>query len=172
MPERKCVRANPHAVPLMLDILESTAEFPDNDILARQLAEEIGSHSASSLSFGEVDFFLGFEDHFPFGLVGLKTLDDCGRLYGPFLYRDYLGRGLGSYLFAEILAVARDQELRLLFALAPIKSDQARNFYLRSGFDQISSDPEFIGRWREGILADLQIASATALFARLVAEDI
>jgi GNAT superfamily N-acetyltransferase len=168
MPERRLVKANPHAIPLMLDIVESTAFLPGGDQLRARFVEMLSSQAATQMSFGGCEYYLAFEDHFPFGFVGLAPLDDCGELRGPFLYRDYLGQGYGEYLLSQIHDMARDRELRLLYALIPADAQKALNLLIRNGFDLVSTDPQFIKRWRDGLLADACLVTGTALLARLV----
>lgn len=172
MSERRIVKANPHAISLMLDIVESTAFLPGADRLRADFMEWFSSQAAAQLSFGGCEYYLGFEDHFPFGFVGLKPLDDCGELRGPFLYRDYLGKGYGEYLLSHIHDLARNRELHLLYSLIPEDAQKAQSFLLRNGFELISADPQFIKRWRDGLLADSQLEVGSALFARLIEHEI
>ena len=171
MPERRLVKANPHAVPLMLDIVESTLSLPSGGALHRQVIDGFASQSATETSFGQCEYFLGFEEHFPFGFVGLKALDDCGEFCGPFLYRDYVGKGLGDYLMTEIIRLARAEEMRLLFTMIPRDATRAQDFLIRNDFESISGDAGFIKRWRDGLLADRPLESGMVLFARLIGLD-
>jgi len=171
MPERRFVKANPHAIPLMLDIVESTAFLPGGDQLRARFIEMLSSQAATQMSFGGCDYYLAFEDHFPFGFIGLAPLDDCGELRGPFLYRDYLGQGYGEYLLSQIHDMARDRELRLLYALIPADVPKACNFLVRNGFELISTDSRFIKRWRDGLLADTSLEIGTTLLARLIERE-
>ena len=149
-----------------------TLSLAGGDVLHRLLIAGFASKSATETSFGQCEYFLGFEDHFPFGFVGLKAVDDCGEFCGPFLYRDYVGKGLGNYLLTEITRLARTKELRLLLTMIPCQADRAQDFLIRNGFELISGDAEFISRWRDGLLADRQLESGTVLFARLVGSDV
>lgn len=171
MSERRTVKANPHAIPLMLDIVESTPFLPGADRLRARFVEMLSSQAPTQTSFGSCEYYLAFEDHFPFGFVGLAPLDDCGELRGPFLYRDYLGRGYGDYLLSQIHDVARSRELRLLYALIPTDARKAQSFLVRNGFESVSVDPEFIKRWRDGLLADTSLEIGMALFARLIERE-
>lgn len=172
MPERRIVKANSHAVPLIMDIVESAAFLPGVDLLERRLSERLTSSSATGSSLGPCEYFLGFEDHFPFGFVGFAPLEDCGELIGPFLYRDCLGKGLGEYLLNQVCEIVRLQDLRLLFALISSDSQKAENFLIRNGFEHVSADAEFIKRWRDGLLADTVLEPGTLLFARIIDIDI
>lgn len=171
MSERRIVKANPHAIPLMLDIVESTAFLPGGSQLRARFVEMLSSQAATQTLFGSCEYYLAFEDHFPFGFVGLATLEDCGEVRGPFLYRDYLGQGYGEYLLSQIHDMARDRDLRLLFALIPADTLKAQSFLVRHGFELISTDSEFIRRWRDGLLADACLETGTALLARLVEHE-
>jgi N-acetylglutamate synthase-like GNAT family acetyltransferase len=171
MSERRIVKANPHAIPLMLDIVESTAFLPGGDQFRARFVEMLSSQAATQMSFGGCDYYLAFEDHFPFGFVGLAPLDDCGELRGPFLYRDYLGQGYGEYLLSQIHDLARDRELRLLYALTPADAQKAQSFLVRNDFELISTDSQFIKRWRDGLLAETALETDTALLARLIERE-
>ena len=171
MPERRLVKANPHAIPLMLDIVESTTFLPGGDQLRARLVEMLSSQAATQMSFGSCEYYLAFEDHFPFGFVGLATLDDCGELRGPFLYRDYLGQGYGEFLLSQIRDLARDRELRLLYTLIPADAPKAQSFLVRNGFELVSIDTQFIKRWRDGLLAETSLEAGTALLARLIERE-
>jgi N-acetylglutamate synthase-like GNAT family acetyltransferase len=171
MSERRIVKANTHAIPLMLDIVESTAFLPGGDQLRARFVEMLSSQAATQTSFGSCEYFIAFEDHFPFGLVGLAPLDDCGELRGPFLYRDYLGQGYGEYLLSQIHDLARSRELRLLYALIPADAQKAQSFLVRNGFELVSADSQFIKRWRDGLLADAHLETGTTLLARLVERE-
>jgi N-acetylglutamate synthase-like GNAT family acetyltransferase len=171
MSDRRIVKANPHATPLMLDIVESTSFLPGGDLFRARFVEMLSSQAAAQLSFGSCEYYLGFEDHFPFGFVGLTPLDDCGELRGPFLYRDYLGQGCGEYLLSQIHDLARNRELHLLYSLIPEDAQKAQSFLIRNGFELISTDPQFIRRWRDGLLADAQLEIGSALFARLIERE-
>ena len=165
------MKANPHAIPLMLDIVESTTFLPGGDQLRARFVERLSSQAATETSFGGYEFYLAFEDHFPFGFVGLAPLDDCGELRGPFLYRDYLGQGYGEYLLSQIYDMARDRELRLLYAMIPVDALKARSFLVRNDFELVSTDSQFIKRWRDGLLADARLETGTVLLARLVERE-
>jgi N-acetylglutamate synthase-like GNAT family acetyltransferase len=171
MPDRRFVKANPHALPLMLDIVESTASLAGGSALHAQLIDELSSQAVSQASFGGTDFYLGFEEHFPFGFAGIESVDDAGRLYGPFVYRDYVGKGYGNYLFQEIVNVATDKGLRLVFALIPAEAVTARSFLSQRNFDLISADPDFIKRWRDGLLAEMELEPEVVLWARLTGSE-
>lgn len=171
MSERRIVKANPHAIPLMLDIVESAAFLPEGDQLRARFIEMLSSRAATQTSFGSCEYYLAFEDHFPFGFVGLAPLDDCGELRGPFLYRDYLGQGYGEYLLSQIHDMARSKELRLLYALIPADAQKAQSFLVRNGFDLVSTDFQFIKRWRDGLLAETSLETGTALLARLIERE-
>jgi len=171
MSERRIVKANPHAIPLMLDIVESTAFLLGAEQLRKRFIEMLSSQAATQTSFGSCEYYLAFEDHFPFGFVGLAPLDDCGELRGPFLYRDYLGQGYGEYLLSQIHDLARSRELRLLYALIPADAQKAQSFLVRNGFELVSADSQFIKRWRDGLLADACLETGTALFARLIESE-
>ena len=171
MSERRIVKANPHAIPLMLDIVESTAFLPGGEQFRARFVERLSSQAATQASFGNCEYYIAFEDHFPFGLVGLAPLDDCGELRGPFLYRDYLGRGYGEYLLSQIHNLARDRELRLLYALIPADASKAQSFLVRNGFELVSTDSQLLKRWRDGLLADACLETGTALLARLVEHE-
>jgi N-acetylglutamate synthase-like GNAT family acetyltransferase len=171
MSERRIVKANTHAIPLMLDIVESTAFQPGGDQLRARFVEMLSSQTATQTSFGAYEYYLAFEDHFPFGFVGLAPLDDCGELRGPFLYRDYLGQGYGEYLLSQVHDMARSRELRLLYALIPAEARKAQSFLVRNGFELVSTDSQFIKRWRDGLLADACPQAGTALLARLVERE-
>jgi N-acetylglutamate synthase-like GNAT family acetyltransferase len=171
MSERRIVKANPHAIPLMLDIVESTAFLPGGDRLRAEFVEMLSSEAATQSSFGSCEYYIAFEDHFPFGFVGLAPLDDCGEVRGPFLYRDYLGQGYGEYLLSQIHDMARSRELRLLYALIPADAQKAQSFLVRNGFELISTDSQFIRRWRDGLLADACLETGTALLAQLVEHE-
>jgi GNAT superfamily N-acetyltransferase len=168
MSERRIVKAGPHAIPLMFDIVESTAFLPGADQLRARFVEMLSSQAATQTSFGSCEYYLAFEDHFPFGFVGLAPLDDCGELHGPFLYRDYLGQGYGDYLLSQIYDIARDRELRLLYALIPADAQKAQSFLAHNSFELVSTDSQFIKRWRDGLLAETCLETGTVLLARLV----
>ncbi len=170
MGERRFVKANPHAIPLLLDIMDSTADLGGGSLHQSQLIQDMSSHPAAEATLGAGEYYLGFEDHFPFGFVGLKALDDCGELCGPFVYHDYLGKGYGEFLFAQILEIAREKDLRLLFTMIPKASDNARDFLFRNGFDLISSDLELVKRWRDGLLAERKLETNAILLARLIGQ--
>lgn len=171
MPDCRIVKANPHAIPLMLDMVDSTNYLPGGDRLAESFAERLAAVSATLSSFGSAEYFLGFEDHYPFGFAGFAAIDDCAELIGPFLYRDYLGKGLGVFLLNQICDTVRLRELRLLFALIPSEASQAEGFLIRSGFETVSADPEFIKRWRDGLLAEIRLEERVVLLARLISLD-
>jgi GNAT superfamily N-acetyltransferase len=171
MSERRIVKANPHAIPLMLDIAESTAFLPGGDRLRARFVEMLSSQSATQTSFGNCEYYLAFEDHFPFGFVGLAPLDDCAELHGPFLYRDFLGQGYGEYLLSQIYDLVRGRELRLLYALIPAEASKAQSFLVRNGFEFVSTDSQFIKRWRDGLLADVSLETGTAMLARLIERE-
>jgi N-acetylglutamate synthase-like GNAT family acetyltransferase len=172
MPLRRISKANSHAVPLLMDIIESTAYMPGVDLIKNRLTATLASGSADDLSLGSCNHFIVFEDHFPLGFIGLSPMEDCGEIIGPCLYRDCFGRGLGEHLLEHLFSIARLRELRLLFVLAGADAPHAASFLVRQGFEPVSSDHEFIKRWRDGLLADIPLQPATTLFARLLDVDI
>jgi N-acetylglutamate synthase-like GNAT family acetyltransferase len=171
MSERRIVKANHHAIPLMLDIVESTALLPSGDQLRARFVEMLSSQAATQTSFGGCEYYLAFEDHFPVGFVGLAPLDDCGELRGPFLYRDCLGQSFGEYLLSQVHDMAREKGLRLLYALLPADARIAQSFLVRNGFELVSTDSQFIKRWRDGLLAETLLEPGTALLARLIERE-
>jgi len=171
MSERRIVKANPHAIPLMLDIVESTSFLPGGNQLRARFVESLSSQAATQASFGGCEYFLAFEDHFPFGFGGFAQLDDCAELRGPFLYRDYLGQGYGEYLLSQIHELARGRELRLLYAFIPADSLKAQSFLIRNSFEFVSADSQFIKRWRDSLLVDVHLEIGTALLARLIERE-
>ena len=171
MSERRIVKANPHAIPLMLDIVESTAFLPGGDRLRARFVEMLSSQAATQMSFGSCEYYVAFEDHFPFGFVGLAPLDDCGELRGPFSIATISVKGYGEYLLSQIHDMARSRELRLLYALIPADAQKAQSFLVRNDFELISADSQFIKRWRDGLLADAPLETDTALLARLIEQE-
>jgi GNAT superfamily N-acetyltransferase len=116
------------------------------------------------------DYLIAFERFIPFGFVGAETIDDCCRLVGPYLYRDYLGRGYGKFLLQAAISRAHTEGALVLYSLGQRDAAWFTRFLLRSGFEAISDNPEDIRRWRDGLLAGRSLPVGTTLFARLIEE--
>lgn len=90
-------------------------------------------------------------DDKPFGVVALHHLDrragnsDWGMYIGE---KEFLGRGLGKVLLAEILRWGfEEMNLRRLYTSVLATNEQALDLYLQAGFSQE-------GRWREHVLCE------------------
>lgn len=167
MPDHRFTRARSRAATLVQDILDSTAHFyhpwippeayaplpRDLDILAELLEQGI--------------YWVGFQKFLPFGFVGLAPNEGAGRVIGPYLYRDYLGQGHGKQLLDKALAGAKELKLNPVYVLPHKEASWALSFYRRWGFEVIAEDPEFIARWRDGLLAGEEIPADHILMATL-----
>lgn len=153
MPDRRFSTANQHAIPLLEDIVESTRYLYANPTdQSPPLLDFV--HIDEERELGRREFYIGFEDHFPFGFIGLVNHKIAAEIIGPFLYREYLGRGYGGDLLDYARLHAADRGETLIFALVPATAPWALSFYARQGFDFLSGQPEFIRRWNDGLLAD------------------
>ena len=168
MPDRRIVKASARATPLLLDIVESTAHLTESTLHTRRVEDAIEAASATDLSLGHCSYFIGFEDHLPFGFIGLGAREECGEVVGPYLYRDYLRKGYGSFLVNHLLEIAEDIDLHIFFVLASQNDPSIVPFFTHNGFEVISDDPEVISRWRDGLLADHELVRGSILLARLV----
>ena len=168
MSEIRYSNANVHALPLLLDIIDSTTFLFEDFRPSWRLHEEIEAASATGLSLGRGEYIIGFQDHSPFGFVGLYENEECGELFGPFLYRDYFRKGLGTLLFHEICNLARSKEMTIIYSLLPNNATWAISFFTHCGFESISDEPEIIKRWCDGLLADKKIPEYSLLMAILL----
>ena len=171
MPDRRVVKANHHAVPLLLDIAESTTSLYDEAGQAYAALFEKLEFGSEDLDVTGTEFFIGFEDHTPFGFVGLTKIEDCGELIGPYLYREYLRRDYGDFLAEYAIDVARTRELRILIVLVRTSSYKLIDFFARNDFDVVSDETDFIKRWRDGILEEMEIAEGTSLLVQILGSE-
>jgi UDP-4-amino-4,6-dideoxy-N-acetyl-beta-L-altrosamine N-acetyltransferase len=100
---------------------------------------------------GETRCRVAHVDDKPFGIVSLHHLDmragnsDWGMYIGE---KEFLGRGLGKVLLAEILRWGfEEMNLQRLYTSVLATNEQALDLYLQAGFSQE-------GRWREHVLCE------------------
>lgn len=155
-------------MPLLVDIVDSTA------YLYSDLADSAAGSPKPSVEdkvrewLVSADLLIGFEENLPYGFVGAEKVESCCRLIGPYLYRDYLGRGYGLILLDQGIKLARGTGLNPVFALMDTRASWAVSFFSYNGFERIADDPEFIKRWHDGLLANRQMSPTTLLMARLL----
>ncbi|MCK4857590.1 MAG: hypothetical protein KAT58_06465, partial [candidate division Zixibacteria bacterium] len=111
MAEKRLARAGQHAIPLILDIIDSTFYLYGEILEPEELAprEITAKQVVGWLKRGE--YRIGFENFMPFGFVGCEAMADCCRLIGPYLYREYLGQEYGKFLLDAGIRWARDRNL-------------------------------------------------------------
>jgi putative acetyltransferase len=68
-------------------------------------------------------------------IAGFCELEPNGHIGCFYIHKDYLGRGVGRVIYAEIERQARAQGLRRLFVEVSLT---ARSFFLRMGFSLIA----------------------------------
>lgn len=167
MAERKLTRARRAAAAMVQDIIDSTAHFYYPWIPPDAYAPLPREHDLLEVELEQGTFWAGFENHLPFGFVGLMAREGAGKLVGPYLYRDYLGCGCGKVLLDQALADARELQLNPIYVLVHREAAWALSFYRRWGFEVIAEDPEFIARWHDGLLAGEDIPHDHVLLASL-----
>ncbi len=167
MSTRRITKANQHARVLLQDIADSTRWLYETPLLEDYPRDDFAALYEHPHALRR-DYFVGFEKHIPFGYVGLQVVDEAAEIVGPFLYREYLGQDYGKFLLEYALDVARARESGIAFTLSPCRATWAVNFFSRNGFDPVSSEPEFIKRWHEGILAARELTGEVVLFAKIL----
>jgi GNAT superfamily N-acetyltransferase len=165
---RRVIRATRRAVPLLTDIISSTSYLYAEVLPAEELAWPPNAQERIRAEITSADYLIGFEHNLPFGFVGIEKIEACCRLIGPYLYREYLGKGYGEFLLDFGIKLASATGLNPIFLLVHRQATWATAFFGRHGFEQISDDPEFIRRWRDGILADYPLPGNQVLMARLL----
>lgn len=171
MPDRRILKASDRAVPLLLDIIQSTKSLTEGSLASITLLSNSSESSDQVAVPNTAEFFIGFEDHLPFGFVGTIPLEDCGELKGPYLYRDYLHKGYGAFLLNYVVEQARSRKIRVLFLLIQSAAGLDVNFFRRNGFEIISDDVQYMRRWHDGLLAARSIPAGSILLARIPGID-
>ena len=167
MSSRRVTKANQHARILLQDIADSTRWLYETPQFEDHQADDFASLYEHPHALRR-DYFIGFEKHIPFGYVGLQVIEETAEIVGPFLYREYLGQDFGKYLLEYAVDVSRAREAGIIFTLVPGDATWAVNFFSRNGFDPVSSDPEFVKRWHDGLLAARELAAGIVLFACMI----
>jgi GNAT superfamily N-acetyltransferase len=168
MSERRVIRATGRALTLLADIVASTSYLYAATLPPDEYTRVIGGEERIKEQLSVGDYLIGFEEHLPFGFVGAEKVEESCRLIGPFLYREYLGRGYGRFLLEYGIKLARGTGLNPIYQLIHRKADWAVNFFTHWGFEQISDDVEFIRRWHDGLLADKSVPENHLLMALLL----
>lgn len=171
MPDRRIVKASNHALPLLRDIIDSTSFLIKDSPAHGSIPGILEPSFGGDYSPESQEYFVGFEDHLPFGFVGFAPEEDCAEVFGPFLYRDFLHRGCGTCLLGYLIDLAKSRNIRVLYLLMPIRDERAIAFFSRNGFEVVSDSPEFIKRWRDGLLAARPIADGAILLAQVLGID-
>ncbi len=168
MSEKRVIRATGRALTLLADIVASTSYLYAAALPPEEYTQVVGNEEKIKARLSVGDYLIGFEDHIPFGFVGAERVEDCCRLIGPCLYREYLGRGYGHYLLDYGIKLARATGLNPVYQLIHHRADWAVSFFAHWGFEQVSDDIEFIKRWHDGLLADKSVPENHLLMASLL----
>lgn len=169
MSDLRIVRAGQHALTLLSDIREN-AEHGLGEETTRLTSDsytELHDHATEC----STHYFLGFEDHMPFGYVRISIdYHEC-EIVGPYLYPDYNRHELQHALIEHALEYMQKLKVRLTYVLVPLAYTGLAEAFLSSHFEDISDNVEFIKRWHDGVLAQRAIPGNTRLFARLLDSD-
>ncbi|MBK7093150.1 MAG: hypothetical protein IPH59_15795 [bacterium] len=166
MSNLRIVRAGQHALTLLVDIRENAERELSEDtlLLTTDSYSELREHATES----STHYFLGFEDHMPFGYVRISIEYGECEIVGPYLYPDYNRHELQILLIEHALNFMHNQKVRLAYVLVPMAYTGSAEAYSSSHFEDISDNAEFIKRWHDGVLAHRPIPNNTRLFARLL----
>lgn len=166
MSNLRIVRAGQHALTLLVDIRENAErELSEETLpLTNDSYSELHEH-ATECSY---HYFLGFEDHMPFGYVRISIDEGECEIVGPYLYPDYNRQELQIVLIEHALDFMRSLKVRLVYVLVPLAYTGSADAYSSSHFEDISDNVEFMKRWHDGVLAHRSIPTNTRLFARIL----
>lgn len=166
MPDVRYLRAGPRALPLLQDLHEQTlAPLPPD--VAAMWADDFADLLLESEEPSTV-YILGFADHSPLGYVKCSVDDLTMEISGPFLYPEFSSASSATGLLDQVCELARFRERRLIYCMCPQPLLAVREALGESGFEEVSSEREFIKRWRDGLLADHLLAENCLLFALLL----
>lgn len=166
MSELRITRAGPHALTLLVDIRENAQRLLSDELITLLFDDFHDLHEHASEC--SIHYFIGFENHFPYGYVKVSLDDGEGEIAGPYSYAEYSDGPLQTALLAYALDFCQKHQVRLVYSLNIKGILGAAESYLQTGFEDISDDSQFIKRWHGGILADRVIPPGTQLFARLL----
>jgi GNAT superfamily N-acetyltransferase len=168
MGEKQVVRATKRAVPLLTDIIDSTAYLYAAALSPEELTHVAEIRARIRAELVTADFLIGFEENKPFGFVGVEKIEASARLVGPYLYPEFLGHNYGKFLLDFGIKLSQSTGLNPIFTLVHRQAVWAISFFMRWGFEQLSDDKEFIRRWHDGILADYPLPGNSILMAQLL----
>lgn len=166
MSELRIVRAGQHALTLLVDIRENAQRGLCDDLIEFAGDDYAGLHEHATET--STHYFIGFDDHLPFGYVRISIDDGEGEVTGPYLYPDYLRSELQTALIEFALEFMQNLSVRLVYALALTVIPGTVEAYSNARFEDLSDDPQFIKRWHDGILAQRTIPAQTRLLARIL----
>lgn len=166
MPELRIVRAGKHAVTLLADIRENAVRDLNDALNHFANDDYAGLHEHASEC--STHYFIGFENHLPFGYIRISIDDGECEVIGPYLYPDYLRSELQAALIEFAVEYMQNLKVRLVYALVLTAIPGAMEAFSGARFEDISNDPQFIKRWHDGILAHRAVPPEMQLFARIL----
>ncbi len=166
MPELRIVRAGQHALTLLRDIRENAVRGLSDDLVHFTEDDYSGLHEHASEC--STHYFIGFEDHLPFGYVRISIDDGEGEVTGPYSYPDYLRSELQASLIEFAVDYMQNLKVRLVYSLVLTAIPGTMEAFSSVRFEDLSSDPQFIKRWHDGILAHRAVPPRTELLARIL----
>ncbi len=166
MSEVRIVRAGKHAVTLLADIHENAVRDLGDTLIHFANDDFGGLHDHASEC--STHYFIGFEEHLPFGYIRISIDDGECEISGPYLYPNYLHRDLQTTLIEFTVDYMQNLKVRLAYALVVTAIPGAKEAFSSARFEDISDDPLFIKRWHDGILAHRAVPPDTQLFALIL----
>lgn len=166
MPELRIVRAGQHALTLLSDIHDNALRELSEDLILFGADDYNGLHDHATEC--SVHYFIGFEDHRPFGYVRISIDEGECEITGPYVYPDYLRGDFQAALIEFAVDYMQNLKVRLVYALVLTAIPGIAEAYTNTHFEDLSDDPQFIKRWHDGVLAHRVIPSGTQLFARIL----
>jgi len=134
------------------DIIRSTADWYRSFLAPKDMAQHDVGPEWEAENFRRRDFFLGWSEERPVGVLATQSAGDCLYLGYVYLYESEVGRGYGR----QLLEFARERALRLdkraLVLIAHPKAKWAVRAYQNFGFDKIASQRSDVLSWENGWL--------------------
>ena len=166
MSDLRFVRANQHAIPLLEDILENALRCLPEETAALfhdDFAAVLNSQSGEGRHYE-----IGFQEHVPVGYVRYDIGEAILEVSSPWLYPDYLHEDIAEAMVMHCIEVAKLSAAVVVYGLIPVALDVVLQALQSNDFEIISAEPEFIRRWRDGLLADRSLPTGVCLVANLI----
>ncbi len=139
MPEVRIVRAGKHAVTLLADIRENAVRDLNDALNHFANDDYAGLHEHASEC--STHYFIGFENHLPFGYIRISIDDGECEVIGPYLYPDYLRSELQAALIEFAVEYMQNLKVRLVYALVLTAIPGAMEAFSGARFEDISKTP-------------------------------